>query len=173
MVIGRIPRVALTARLEELAHLCAGLRIGWRCAPDDAAGDGLVGLVRQVSVRGDVAHHRGRFGTADRPIDVEVALGWRPGNEAPVIHAFANTHRNRDLASQHVRGLFDGVRAARKLGRADASRGLVAAVSVVLADVIFGSPSHDRLASPEARPAVAAAIRLALAAAPGCVPPAR
>lgn len=173
VVTGRIPRVALTARLEELAHLCAGLRIGWRCAPDDGAGVGLVGLVRQVDGVMVVAHHRGRFGTADRPIDVEVALGWRAGPAAPVIHAFVNTHRSRDLASQHVRGLFDGVRAARKLGRVDATRGLVAAVSVVLADVIFGNPSHDRLDSRPARPAVAAATRRALAAAPGCVPPAR
>jgi DNA gyrase/topoisomerase IV subunit B len=43
------------------------------------------------------------------------------------------------------------------------SHGLVAIVSVILDDVIFGNPARDRLDTPACRPAVAAATREALA----------
>lgn len=64
----------------------------------------------------------------------------------------------------HVAGLLDGIRAFLGGGRRDANtRGLVAGVSVVLADVIFGNPMKDRLDSPEARLPVSDATQKALA----------
>jgi hypothetical protein len=61
----------------------------------------------------------------------------------------------------HVAGMRDGVR--RFLPTRSRERGLVAAVSVVLTDVLLGNPTKDRLDSPHARPAVAGATEAALA----------
>src|SRR3569833_3074409 len=95
------------------------------------------------------------------PKKVEVALGWRHSPDEPVIHSFVNLARTRGDGA-HVDGMLDGVRAF--LGAVDVStRGLVAAVSVVLADVIYGNPTKDRLDSPEARKPVSDATQKALA----------
>jgi len=102
----------------------------------------------------------------DAPIDVEVALAWsrNPVGAEPTFHSFVNLARTRG-DGQHVEGLLDGL--CRSFGdapRAATTPGLVAGVSVILADVIFGNPTRDRLDTPAARPAVAAATQAALAA---------
>jgi DNA gyrase/topoisomerase IV subunit B len=93
-------------------------------------------------------------------VQVEVALAWaaeRQHNAA--IERFVNLGRTRG-AGTHVEGLRDGLR--RFLPEAGRERGLVAVVSVVLTDVLLGNPTKDRLDSPHAHPAVAAATETAL-----------
>ena len=78
-----------------------------------------------------------------------------------MIDSFVNLARTREHG-QHVIGLRDGLRAflPKTTRRTD---GLFAAVAVMLSDVKYGKPSRDRLDTTEARPAVAAATRIALA----------
>ena len=163
----RVPRAELTRILEDLSFLAPKLRLGWSIAGDDLAARGLVGRValEVPCAFNEVAHARESYETAKGPIEVEVAHGWRASRfhsiDEPVIHSFVNLARTRGDGA-HVDGMLDGVRAF--LGAVDVStRGLVAAVSVVLADVIYGNPTKDRLDSPEARKPVSDATQKALA----------
>jgi DNA gyrase subunit B len=164
----RVPRVPLTQRLEDLSFLLPGLTLRWQIAGDDLAAGGLPGRVAlQVPCAPqEVASHRASFETASGPIDVEVALAWRSmqwhANEPPVIDSFVNLERCSDHGT-HVDGLIDGVTAFLGRGHRRPAAGMVAAVAVVLADVQWGTPKRDRLASPEARAPVAEATQLALA----------
>lgn len=163
----RIPRVELARELEDLSFLAPGLTLSWSVAGDRSTQRGLAARVASRAGRllGGVAHHRGSYETPSGPIDVEVALGWRDGDPrwlgAAVIDSFVNLARTREHG-QHVIGLRDGLRAflPKVTRRTD---GLFAAVAVMLSDVKYGKPSRDRLDTAEARPAVAAATRVALA----------
>ncbi len=170
MVRGVVSPTALSARLEDLSYLFPRFAITWHCEPVVNATDGLAALIRQRDATlGPIAHHRGRFGTDDEPIEVEVALAWSSRlDRRALLRAFVNAERCEDPASEHIRGLFDGIKAARGLGRRPAEHALVAAVSVVLADVTLGSPRGDRLTTVAARVAVAAATKAALDATPAC-----
>jgi DNA gyrase subunit B len=173
IVHGVVSPTALSAQLEDLTYLFPRLAIGWRCEPVPDATAGLAALIRQgADALGPVAHHRGRFGTDDEPIEVEVALAWTSVfyRQPLVLHGFVNGARRQDPASEHILGLFDGIRAARGLGRRAAEQALVAAVSVVLSDVTFGNPAKTRLTTVAARGAVAAATAAALSATPTCLP---
>jgi DNA gyrase/topoisomerase IV subunit B len=109
---------------------------------------------------GGIAHERGTYSTDSGPVQVEVAVAWRERRDGDaLIESFVNLGRT-DGAGTHVAGFREGLR--RFLPEEGRERGLVAAVSVVLADVILGSPRKDRLDSPQARPAVAAATEAAL-----------
>jgi DNA gyrase subunit B len=164
----RAPRDQLTRVLEDLSFLVPGLSLRWAIAGDAVAAGGLAALValRAPCAIDGVARHRESYETAGGPIDVEVALAWRPEQwqDEPAIDSFVNLARTREHGS-HVQGLLDGVHAfvggrSTSAGR----RGLVGAVAVVLADVRYGIPTKDRLETPEARGPVADATRKALAA---------
>jgi len=165
----RVPRASLAERLEDLSFLLPRLTLRWSVAGDHLATSSLAARVAidigcELS---DVARHRGSFDLPGGPIDVEVALAWRPmqwhANDEPRIHSFVNLERSRDHGT-HVDGLIDGIAAFFPGGRREqVVAGLVAAVAVVLADVKWGNPTRDRLVSPEARAPVAEATRLALA----------
>lgn len=166
----RVRRAELTQILEDLTFLAPNLRFRWSIEGDDVAARGLVARVAlDVPCAFDeVAHARESYETTKGPIEVEVAVAWRTSrfhaNAEPVIHSFVNFGRTRGDGI-HVDGMLDGVRAFLDAGRADANtQGLVAAVSVVLADVIYGNPTKDRLDSPEARKPVSEATQKALAA---------
>ena len=165
----RVPRVALTAWLEDLAFLAPKLTLRWRIGGDDVAAGGLAVRValQACCATDEVASHRGVFDTETGPIDVEVALAWLPVQwhsfAEPVIHSFVNLERSRDHGT-HVAGMIDGAVAFLGGGRrAHQVRGLVAVVSVILTDVLWGNPAKSRLDSPQARAPVAEATRLALA----------
>ncbi|MBC7977259.1 MAG: hypothetical protein H7138_19965 [Myxococcales bacterium] len=163
----RVPRVELTRTLEDLSFLAPRLRVRWSIEGDQVAARGLVGRVAlgvPCSFE-DVACHRGSYDTAQGPIDVEVALAWRFGaNEPPMIDSFVNLARTR-ADGTHVKGLLDGVHAFLGAGRRPSNAlGLVALVSVVLTDVLYGNPTKDRLDSPEARAPVREAVNTALEA---------
>jgi DNA gyrase/topoisomerase IV subunit B len=116
----------------------------------------------------DVATHRASFETPAGPIDVEVALAWLSmqwhASAAPVFHSFVNLERSASHGT-HVDGLIDGITAFFGRGRRQhLVAGAVAAVAVVLSDVKWGNPRHDRLDSPEARAPVAEAVHIALTA---------
>lgn len=166
----RAPRAELTRTLEDLTFLAPNLHFRWSIEGDELAARGLVARVAiDVPCAFDeVAHTRESYETAKGPIEVEVALAWRTSrfhaNAEPVIHSFVNLGRTRG-DGMHVQGLLDGVHAFLDGGRRDANaQGLVAAVSVVLADVIYGNPTKDRLDSPGARKPVSEATQKALAA---------
>lgn len=161
----RVPCVALTRHLEDLTYLVPAMTLSWSFTAARSAG--LVGCVRAElgDPLGDIATHRADYPNPEGPIAVEVALAWHahPYASEPQIHSFANLLRTDD--GQHVDGLLDGVRAFLPR-RADKRRlgGLVAAVSVILADVHYGSPTRKSLANSSARPAVKAATLAALEA---------
>jgi len=159
-----------------LVGRCSRIRIdigadGTICVSDDGpARDGLVGLVALAApcALSEVASLKDAYETPNGPIDVEVALVWqrsRPvGRREPEIHSFVNLGRTHGGGS-HVQGLIDGVWKHKGTHKRMASvDGLVAAVSVILADVKLGDPTRDRLDSPEARAPVADATQRALAA---------
>lgn len=163
----RVPRAKLTTVLEDLAFLAPKLTLAWSFAGDSLARDGLAGRVAAQIARpvAEVATYAGTFETPSGPIDVDVALAWDIGAcLGASIDSFVNLERTREHGA-HVDGLLDGI-----LGffsthdREDAERDLVAAVSVMLADVKFGNPTRDRLDSPEAREPVATATKRALEA---------
>jgi DNA gyrase subunit B len=162
-----VPRVALTRHLEDLSFLAPGLALTWTLAGDAQAAHGLAGRVAIGAhcAVADVAQHRGTYETPGGPVDVEVALAWRtvPGYDEGKarIDSFVNLQRSRE-GGTHVDGMLDGI--ARAHGEVE-RRGLVAAVSVVLADVKFGNPSRDRLVTPEVREIVAQATAAALSGA--------
>lgn len=164
----RVSRTALASVLEDLSFLSPGLAITFRIGGDDVARDGLRGRVA-VAVScptSEVAHFRERHVTAMGPIDVEVSVGWHTSGfeamETPLLHSFVNFARTPEHGV-HVDGLLDGV--CEFLGtdnRNECVEGLVAAVSVVLADVQYGSPTKNRLVTPETRAPVATSTRKAL-----------
>jgi DNA gyrase/topoisomerase IV subunit B len=158
----RCPRTELTRKLEDLTFVASGLRLTWSFEGDDVATRGLVGRVA-IAVPCDdheVARHRGIYATAKGPVDVEVALGWRSNRSPALIDSYVNLGRTRDDGC-HVDGLRDGV--AAFLGCVD-DTGLVAAVAVILTDVILSNPARDRLDSLEARAPVFEATVTALTA---------
>lgn len=163
----RLSRIGLVKWLEDLSFLAPGLRFSWSVAGDDAATAGIAGLVAsRVGGGADgVATHKQTYETARGPIDVEVALAW---HKAPfivsTIDSFVNLRRSREGGS-HVDGMHDGIQQFLGSGRReDNQRGLVAVVTVLLADVKYGNPTHDRLDTPEARAPVAEATVAALRA---------
>lgn len=165
----RLPRARLAQRLEDLAFLVPQLTIRWRIAGDDVAAHGLAARVAigVPCALGEMASHRASFDTASGPIDVEVALAWRDmrwhANEDAIIDSFVNLERS-SCNGTHVDGLIDGVAAFLGRGRrARHTAGMVAAVAVILSDVKWGNPTHDRLDSPEARAPVGEATQVALA----------
>lgn len=148
----RVPRVDLTRRLEELGFLIPAMTLSWTIAGEPMPG--LVGCVRaELDLPlGAVAHHRDDYATLSGPIGVEVALAWRARGYRgpPQVHSFANLLRTE--AGPHVGGLLAGARAflPRPL-HAHGLDGLVAAVSVFLADARYGSPTRDLLVNAEVR----------------------
>ena len=162
---GSIAPHALLARVDELALLAPSLTITYTLAgtvPSHSlaarvAQTAAVALDRVVSTR--VEHV-----TPEGPITIDLAFTWRSPGDDPVVDSFVNYIRSRGHGA-HVDGLLDGI--VRVLGsrRAERSRGLVAIVAVVLADVHFGNPTRDQLMTPAARPAVASATAAALRAA--------
>ncbi len=166
----RVPRIELTRALDDLSFLAPRLRWRWSIEGDEVSARGLVGRVAlgvPCSFE-DVACHRGSYETAQGPIDVEVALAWRAApldaNAPPTIDSFVNLARTR-ADGTHVDGLIDGVHAFLGAGRRPSDAlGLVASVSVVLTDVLYGNPAKDRLDSPQARAPVREAVKTALEA---------
>jgi DNA gyrase subunit B len=159
-----VPREALTRHLDDLTFLAPRLTVTWTLAGDARAAHGLAGRVA-IGARcaaEAVAKHRGTYETPAGPVDVEVALAWRtvPAHDdsAARIVSFVNLQRSRE-GGTHVDGMLDGI--TRTHGSVE-RRGLVAAVSVVLADVKFGNPTRDRLVTPEVRELVAQATVAAL-----------
>ena len=161
---------SLAERLEDLSFVLPHLTLRLRIAGDDLAAGGLAARIALHAdcPLDDVATHQASFETPAGPIDVEVALTWLSmqwhANAAPVFHSFVNFERSQSHGT-HVDGLIDGITAF--LGRGRRQRlvaGVVAAVAVVLSDVKWGNPRHDRLDSPQARAPVAEATRIALTA---------
>lgn len=162
----RVSRAGLSRRLEDLAFLLPSMALSWTFAGERSAG--LVGLVHAEvgDPLGGIAHYRGDHSSAEGPMAVEVALAWhrhphrRP---QPVIHSFANLERTE--TGQHVAGLLAGVRAfLPRSSRVRGLDGLVAVVAVMLADVVYGSPTKSSLVNPAARDAVKQATLSALQA---------
>ncbi|MBZ0238933.1 MAG: hypothetical protein K8M05_41870 [Deltaproteobacteria bacterium] len=154
----------VSSRIDDLSFVAPRLAIGV-----SRAGVPLAGIVERVEklqrrgTIGPVAHHRGRYGNELVPIDVEIALSWSDVSHEPAILSFVNLERTHEHG-QHVLGMRDALRAG--FGRARwevVARGLLAVVSVVLDDVILGSPTRERLDSPASRPAVAAAAHAVMA----------
>jgi len=163
----RVPRLALSERLEDLSFLAPGLRLRWSFEGDAAATQGLAGLVARDlgAALGPIAHGRGRVGD----VDVEVAFAWsgdRHRDREPALHGFVNL--GRTPLGTHVAGLLSALRTLVPRGvslpSAALQRGLVAVVSVILPDVRFGNPTRDKLITPEAQRAVAEVARGALRA---------
>ena len=161
----RVPRVELARRLEDLSFLAPRFAVSWAIAGDHLATGGLAARVA-LGVPCDIADvvaHAGTYETASGPVDVAVALAWRTSEYARAsIDSFVNLERTPEHGS-HVDGLRDGVRAFFGDHAEAWLAKLVAAVSVVLADVKYGSPTKDRLASPAVREPVAQATRASLA----------
>lgn len=151
-----VPRGTLARRLEDLGFLLPGLAITLRYGVDAAARGGLRGRVALALACAleDVAYHAASFQTERGPLEVEVALAWKdPLWGADGISSFVNLAATS--SGSHVDGLLDAV---RDLYGPTAERGLTACVSIILADVAWGSPSKERLATPEVRKPVAAAV---------------
>ncbi|MGE0396605.1 MAG: ATP-binding protein [Kofleriaceae bacterium] len=164
----RIPRAMLTSTLEDLAFLAPSLTLSWRIAGDSLARAGLAGRVAALLACPveEVAHYSGTFETPTGPIDVDVALAWKPKSYRveTSIDSFVNLFRTREHGA-HVEGLLDGICQFFKIrSRRHVQRELVAAVSVVLSDVKLGNPQKNRLDSLEACDPVAEATRRALEA---------
>jgi DNA gyrase subunit B len=166
----RVPRASLTERLEDLSFILPQLTLRWRIAGDDLSAGGLAA---RIALHADcpldhVAAHRASFDTPSGPIDVEVALTWLSmqwdASSPPVFHSFVNLERSASHGT-HVDGLIDGITAFfGRRRRQHLVAGVIAAVAVVLSDVKWGNPRHDRLDSPQARAPVANATRTALTA---------
>lgn len=158
----RVPRAELVRQLEDLSFLAPRLRFRWAFEGDDLVSHGLAGRVAvDVPCAIDqVAHARLSSETPAGPIEVEVALAWREDTHDPVVRSYVNLRATPEHG-EHVEGLLDGI--AAFFGDRRRTRGLVAAVSIVLADVIYGNPVKHRLVSPAARPPVREATLAALA----------
>lgn len=134
------------------------LAIAYSVGIDRAAAGGLrtrVALDMNYEVA-EVAYHHKTYKTSRGPVDVEVALAWQPWTDWR-IDSFVNLCRT--VEGSHVDGLLDAVREEYGTG---AERGITACISIILADVTFGEPRKDRLATPEVRAPVAAATIAAL-----------
>lgn len=89
---------------------------------------------------------------------------WRDTASPAHIDSFCNLHKTRGDGT-HVLGLIEGIRKFVGGGRQEANTaGVVAAVAVILADVIYGNPAKDRLETAEARIPVKTATHQALTA---------
>ncbi|MDC0670123.1 ATP-binding protein [Nannocystis radixulma] len=158
----QVPWDDLGRRMMDLSYLLPQVRLSWPGHDVQHAG-GLRDLVTASGggLLGGVAHHCEEYEIDGKPVAVEVALAWREdAGVEPVIHSFVNLGRTYE--GTHVHGLLKAAR--RAAPRVGGTRGLVAAVAVVLVDVTWGSPIRDRMTSPEARPAVRRATEAALAA---------
>jgi DNA gyrase subunit B len=155
--------LGLNQRIDDLSFVAPGLALSWRFSRAKTGGmPARIALLDHGLM--PVAHHRGRHRIEDAPIDVDVALTWKPlaSRQSAVVHSFVNLERTRE-GGQHVRGLQTGV--CRWFGGASwdfVSNGLYAGVSVILPDVIFGNPTRDRLDTPRACGAVEEATIAAL-----------
>jgi DNA gyrase/topoisomerase IV subunit B len=166
----RLPRARLTAELEDLSFVSSGLTLRWSVAGDDLASKGIAALVAigVPCALADVVHHRATCATPSGPIDIEVAVAWRPEPSrhgvGPQVDSFVNLRRSRG-GGVHVAALLAGIGAFVGVRPQERSRhGLVAAVSVVLADVLYGNPTRDELVSPDVREPVTATTLAALRA---------
>lgn len=162
----RVPRAELTRELEDLSFLAPRFALSWTIAGDALATHGLAGRVamRVPCELGDVAAHTGTYVTASGPVEVDVALGWNTSpwyaREAE-IDSFVNLGRTKNDGT-HVGGLNAGIRAFLGSGKGQHKQNLVAAVSVVLADVTYGAPTKSRLVSGHAAKPVKEATVTAL-----------
>lgn len=95
-------------------------------------------------------------------MDVAIAFRTSDVTELQLIYSYVNLARTIGDGS-HVDGLFDGVGAflGGRRQKADC-RWVISMVSVILADVLYGAPTRDRMNSPYARAPVAAATKTAL-----------
>ncbi len=155
----RVPRAELARYLEDLSFLAPQLTLTTAIHGDAIAARGLAGRVaiEVPCALTDVATHAGTYETAKGPIDVEVAFAWRVGPSSDIA-SFVNLART-PLHGTHVDALLDAIRAFFEGPR---EAGLVAAVSVVLANVKWGRPDKDLLATAEVAKPVAVATRSAL-----------
>ena len=153
-----VPRAKLAHRIEDLSFLVPKLAVAYSVGIDRAAAGGLrsrVALDVNYEVA-EVAYHRKTYKTSRGPLDVEVALAWQPWTDWR-IDSFVNLYPT--VEGSHVDGVLDAVREEYGTG---AEHGITACVSVILADVSWGSPTKARLATPEVRAPVAAATIAAL-----------
>jgi DNA gyrase subunit B len=155
----RVPREALARRLEDLSFFAPGWSLSWSIQGDAIARSGIsarVALTADCDLD-QVATHAGHYDTRSGPLDADVALTWRTDqpkwrsdDARPSIASFVNFFRTRDHGA-HVDGFEAGLRRCFPgVAKQQLELGLVAVVSVVLADVKFGTPAKDRLASEEA-----------------------
>jgi DNA gyrase subunit B/topoisomerase-4 subunit B len=170
----------IARRLEMKSYLCAGVRITFK---DEVRGSraeykaegGIVDLLaREVRRGGHAAVHGEAITFATEPtaeVEVQVTLQW---TEAPreELHSFANGIPTKD-GGTHEAGLREGVAAAVlnwlevhdavprgvEVKRGDTREGLVAVVSVFLAEPQFQGQTKDRLNNPEVRGVVQALAR--------------
>ncbi|MEZ4398447.1 MAG: ATP-binding protein [Kofleriaceae bacterium] len=159
----RIDVVAVLDRIDTLVALRPGLVIDVQLAGRQHEPDGLTAQVRRLlrPWTATVAAARRDVVTADGPLTVDVAVAWKHVPDDPAISSFVNYQRNRDHGT-HVDGLFDGILRVFGGTRVANGAGLVAAVAVVLADVHWGNPTKDRLATPAVRKPVADVTEAAL-----------
>lgn len=158
----RVSRAVLSQHLDDLSVLSPGLDVHGSFAGDALAAAGLAGRVAALipCAIADVAHHRETYKTSRGPAAVEVALAWDRSFMPDRVDSFVNLQRTRDHGS-HVDGMLDATKAFLA---SDTPGGLVGAVSVVLADVAWGTPTKNRLTTPEIRKPVAIATARALKA---------
>ncbi len=157
----------VSERLRELSFLNPSLRVRFNdaefCAPRGVVDyvQELVEAPRQPAI----AHIRGKY----ERVHVDVALCW--AGEGPAqIRSFVSQHRTRD-GGTHVAGFWAGLRTVlatlhpaivgmpTQRFRERAGQGLIAVIHAGLYDPVFGGPTKDRLASPEANLAVRTAVQ--------------
>ncbi len=168
-------------RLEAKSYLHRGLRITLK---DEKSGErwdflhpgGIVEfLSRTIALRGKPAIHPQPF-TLDRPDDprVEVALAWTEGTDER-IQSYANgiptpqggTHESgvKGALNKAIRAFMAAKKIEPKgvsVAAEDIREGLVAIVSVYVAEPQFQGQTKDRLNNPEVTAQVEAVVRTAL-----------
>lgn len=155
-------KLVFSPQLADLVYLSPGLT--WRFLDEKQEGLSLRERVAQLAHRKStlVAHARTELDCALGPIDIEVAITWPSSSRPAGIESFVN-YRRADDGGSHIAGMLDGIGKFVGSRKRNATiEQLVAGVSIVLADVKFGTPLHRRLVTPEVRPVVAAATRCAL-----------
>jgi DNA gyrase subunit B len=155
-------KLVFSPQLADLVYLSPGLT--WRFLDEKQEGLSLRERVAQLAHRKStlVAHARTELDCALGPIDIEVAITWPSSSRPAGIESFVN-YRRTDDGGSHIDGMLDGIGKFVGTRKRNAMiEQLVAGVSIVLADVKFGTPLHSRLVTPEVRPVVAATTRCAL-----------
>lgn len=161
----------IATRLRELSCLLPGLTLSFQDRRKQVFREprGLLALL--ASARRGVEPMGGTLSVDERvgAIRVEVAAEWLPFRSG-VVESYANVERTTG-GGKHVEGLLDGLDSVmvtqvpdwkkhpkrRRLERV--RQGLHAIVCVRLLDPSYGAPTKDRLDTPEAKTAVAAAVR--------------